>query len=135
MKDSPDYSDFDKTHPHVVGKAGYGVDVAISNDNDESLTAAGCLKVVYRSSNIVASVVAIKKLADGINVENESHASIRALDGEDDKSSPSLDTGVHVEDDDDPFDENGLPKKKKTMLKSVCRRFDPGLGHQISPDY
>lgn len=115
IKGTPDYSDFDKSDSCVAGKARYGVDVAISNNNDESLTEVGCLKVVYRSSNIVASVVAIKKLADGIKIEDESRVSIGASIEGIKRSSASRDT--KVEDDDDPFDEYGLPKKKLYLLK------------------
>jgi len=115
IKGTPDYSDFDKSDSCVAGKAGYGVDVAISNNNDESLTEVGCLKVVYRSSNIVASVVAIKKLADGIKIEDESRVSIGASIEGIKRSSASRDT--KVEDDDDPFDGYGLPKKKTVSAK------------------
>ena len=102
MKDAPDYSDFDKNHPNVVGKAGYGVDVAISNGGDDSLY----IKPVYRSWNVVAEVVSMTKLAEGVEAatQEKTTADMSRL--------PSDDALAKEEDEDDKYDEYGFRKEK-----------------------
>lgn len=75
LKKVPDYRSFDKDGPNAAGKAGYGIDVAISNDHDDSPTADGCLKPIYRSWNVVAEVVSMTKLADGVDSRPQENAS------------------------------------------------------------
>ena len=106
MKDAPDYSGFDKNHPNVAGKAGYGVDVAISNAGDDSLLDSGAFKPVYRSCNIEAEVVAITKIADGVE------EATRENDSADTMRPPSGDAPAAEENEDDLYDEYGIRKKK-----------------------
>ena len=77
IKEQPDYSNFDTTASKVEGKSGYGVDVALSNGKDESLIGAGYPDTIYRSSNLVAEVVAIKKLSEGTEVTKDTIEGIK----------------------------------------------------------
>lgn len=107
MKNAPDYSDFDKDHPNVAGKAGYGVDVAISNDGDDSLSDSGAFVPVYRSWNIVAEVVSMTKLAEGVEtaMREKPAVAMSRLQSDDDPAKEEYE-------DDIVYDEYGFKKKK-----------------------
>lgn len=111
IKDAPDYSGFDKDHPNVAGKAGYGVDVALSNGGDDSLMGSGAFKPVYRSWNVVSEVVSMTKIAEGVVAETQEDAAA------DMSRLPPEDTSGAEEDEDDLYDEYGLRKKKPIQKK------------------
>ena len=111
IKGVPDYSGFDKNHPNVAGKAGYGVDVALSNGGDDSLTGSGAFKPVYRSWNVVSEVVSMTKIAE------------REVVAAQEKPSPDMsrltpeDARGKEEDEEDLYDEYGLRKRKPIQKK------------------
>lgn len=98
----PDYSGFDKNNPNVVGKAGYGIDVAISNTKYESTSGSRGVKPIRRSWDIAAEVVSITKLAEGVTVEAQNReVSVSTEDGP-----------ASEEREEDLYDEYGRLKKK-----------------------
>ena len=115
VKDPPDYSDFDKGHPNVANKDGYGVDVAIYNEEGKGDEAR--FKTVYRSPNIVAKVVSISKIAEGsYTSDNRDVLAASAETSDEDGTKSSMRNESPKVTDDNPFDEDGLPKKAQSEL-------------------
>ena len=115
VTDPPDYSDFDTSHPNVANKDGYGVDVAIYNEEGKGDEAR--FKTVYRSPNIVAKVVSISKIAEGsYTSDNRDVLTASAETSDEDGTKSSMRNESPKETDDNPFDEDGLPKKAQSEL-------------------
>ena len=111
VKKAPDYSKFDKNHPTVANKDGYGVDVAIYNN--EGNGDAVRFKKVYRSPNIVAEVVSINKIAEGAyTTDNRDVLATSEAEG----AKSSMGNESTSETGDNPFDADGLPKKSQPEL-------------------